>query len=162
MGTEGHSYFCFPWTSGNRKDRESMQGGGGGVGGAPSNEVFLHTSGKYLLVSAVRPSAGSWGILSLSCFISISSHAVPFLVSDTARAGPTPSRPSRIILITSFFHAILDVWHAWHKILISFSLSSSSSSSASFCSLQQTTFFLSFLLTSPLFPLPNPSVSVCV
>ena len=59
-------------------------------------------------------------------FISISSGAIPG-VSDTARAGPTPSR---IIPITNF-HAIRDVWHAWNKILISFSLSSSSSSTSS-------------------------------
>ena len=89
---------------------------------------FLHTSGSVPACIRLGPQCGQLGDTFIIMFMSISSHAVPFLVSDTARAGPTPSR---IILITSF-HAIRDIWHAWNEILISFSLSSSSSTSSGF------------------------------
>ena len=96
----------------------------GGGGGAPPNEALLHTSGNVPACIRLGPQRGQLGDTFIIMFISISSGAIPG-VSDTARAGPTPSR---IIPITNF-HAIRDVWHAWNKILISFSLSSSSTSS---------------------------------
>ena len=57
------------------------------------------------------PQRGQLGDTIIFTVISISLRAVPFSVSGTARAGPTPSR----IISPCFPYAIPSVWHTWHE-----------------------------------------------
>ena len=98
MGAEGHSSdFVF---------NHQCRGGRGVEGLRPTklSSSFLHTSGNVPACVRLGPQCGQLGDTFIIMFISISSHAVPFLVSDTARAGPTTLR---IILITSFMPFVM-------------------------------------------------------
>ena len=146
MGAEGHSLdIVF-----NHQQNQTVNNmfAGGAVEGLRSTKPSSTPQETYLLVSALGPSVGSWGILSLSC--SSPSHLVPFLVCLTQRGQdphPHGSFPLQTFMpfvmsgmLGTKFSSHSRYHHHQHHLV----------------SLQDTTFFPSFLLTSSL--LPNPSV----
>ena len=98
MGAEGQS-FCFHTTS--------LQGDGGVAGGS----VHRSNPGKRTCIACAW--APLWAAGGALTFVHFSFHFVlrHSFVSDVARGrNLTPDGSSHLVL-----HAILDVWHVWHK-----------------------------------------------
>ena len=92
-----------------------LQGDGGVAGELRPTKLSPATLGKRTCIACAW--APSWAAGGALIFVHLSSHFVlrHSFVSDVARGrNLTPDGSSHVVV-----HAILDVWHAWHKTSIS-------------------------------------------